>query len=119
MKKVYQQQYEKLDELFGKRGYVMLSDSDYSQLRDLVQILLDGGYIREDHDINNARNVFQKTDKYLYFLTDQEQEERNCGKRQVIAAGKGIAKWLLGIVAGIAAAIISALILYWRWGIKG
>ena len=58
--------FNKLDALFGGHQYVNLSDEQYVELRPLLQKMLSGGYIAEETEIDNARNVFQKTEQYKY-----------------------------------------------------
>lgn len=106
--------FQKLDALWGSGQYIMLSDEQYAVFRLLLQKLINGGYIMQDTEIDNANNVFVKTNKYKFFLEDLKKNKWGKYMQNGFAGSKKVLGWLFGIIA----TIIAALILYYCFGIQ-
>lgn len=106
--------FQKLDAVWGPSRYIMLNNEQYADFRPVLQKLLNEGYIIQDTEINNADNVFVKTNQYKFFLEDLKKNKWNKRVQNSVVVSKKILNWIFGIVA----AIIVALILYYCFGIK-
>ena len=106
--------FQKLDDLWGSGRYIMLSDEQYGAFRSVLQELVNGGYIVQDTQIDNANNVFRKTDQYDYFIEDINKIKSRKRLHNYAISIKAILGWIFGIVATVSA----ALILYYFFGIQ-
>ena len=92
----------------------MLSDEQYAAFRPILQRLVNGGYIIQDTEFDNANNVFVKTNQYKFFLEDLRKNKWGKCVQNGVVGSKKILGWLFGIIA----TIIAALVLYYCFGIQ-
>ena len=106
--------FQNLDAVWGAGRYIMLSDEQYADFRPVLRKLLNEGYIIRDTQIDNADNVFVKTNQYKFFLEDlRKKKQEKCVQNGFVGSKKFLG-WLFGIIA----TIIAALILYYCFGIQ-
>ena len=106
--------FRKLDDLCGSGQYIMLSDKEYAAFRPVLQELVNGGYIVQDTQIDNANNVFRKTDQYDFFVEDINKNKLRKRLHNCAVSLKVVLGWIFGI----AATVTAALILYYFFGIQ-
>ena len=107
-------EFQKLDAVWGSGRYIMLSDEQYAAFRPILQRLVNGGYIIQDTEFDNANNVFVKTNQYKFFLEDLRKNKWGKCVQNGVVGSKKILGWLFGIIA----TIIAALVLYYCFGIQ-
>ena len=93
--------FEKLDSLFGSNRWVALSDEQYANLRPLIIEMLQNQYIVEETEMDNARNVYWKTEQYKFFLEDIKKRKHTVNLNNFTVVSKSLLKWILGILSTI------------------
>ena len=101
--------FEELKKLMVAKRIILLDDQQYARFHIMIQDMLKGGYIKEFHGIDGARNTFQITDKFGLYLEDQKRKRYQHFWQKSWSGIKPSVAWIFGI----AGTVIAALILYY------